>query len=146
MANQEYQFWFKGDDLINLYRIEGVLESKSPLHIGTGEVRYDDETANDLLDREKPPEIAAIERDFQGLPMVTGSALRGVIRHYLLNIFRSFGSRIAKDPDYDKDEKFRDMNQIDAIEYMKNKENAEVKASLLAHLFAKAKLSFGMLL
>lgn len=129
-----YQFRFKGDDFENLYRIEGTLTTKSPVHIGTGETRPDLETwktqrdKGEIAEDEKPHEIGEIERDYQGMPILPGSALRGVARHYLLSLFRSFNDgKIASDPDYE-DPQFKSMNQAQQKEYM-------YSASLLEQLF-----------
>ncbi len=131
---ETYEYRFKGDDFENLYRIEGILTAKSPVHIGTGESRPDLETwkakkdKGEISEDEKPHEIGEIERDVKGLPILTGSALRGVVRHYLLSLFRSFnGGKIADAPDYENAE-FKTMNQEKQKEYMKS-------ASLLEQLF-----------
>ena len=77
---------------------------------------------------EEPHEIGNIERDVNGLPILTGSALRGVVRHYLLSLFISFNNgKIADAPDYENSE-FKTMNQEKQKEYMKS-------ASLLEQLF-----------
>ena len=131
---ETYQFRFKGDDFENLYRIEGTFTAKSPVHIGTGEVRLDQEIGKAQKDKggiakdEKPHEIDQIERDHRGLPILTGSALRGIVRHYLLSLFRYFNDgKIASDPDYEAPQ-FKSMNQTQQKEYMKS-------ASLLEQLF-----------
>ena len=129
MSKRKYEYWFKGDNLYNLYRIDAILTSRSPLHIGTGNIRFNSNLLKDSTVGEKPPEIADIERDYRKLPYIPGSALRGVIRNYLFQIFCSFGGKIAKDPEYDKEEKFRDMNQEEQIKYM------QLKGSLLEQLF-----------
>lgn len=132
--SETYQFKFKGDDFENIYRIEATLIAESPIHIGTGDARQDKELWESMKQKEEakkdeePPKIDEIERDVHGLPLIPGSALRGVVRHYLLSIFRSFnGKCIAYDPDYETKE-FKQMNQTAQIEYMK-------KASLLEQLF-----------
>lgn len=131
---ETYQYRFKGDNFENMYRLEGILTVLSPVHIGTGEARPDLETwkkqkeKGEISEDEEPHEIGEIERDARGLPLITGSALRGVVRHYLLSLFRSFnGGAIARDPDYEGNE-FKQMKQEQQKEYMKS-------ASLLEQLF-----------
>ncbi len=124
----ENKYWFKGDTLENLYRIEATLTSISPLHIGTGQVRKDEMLKIDETD-EDTPEIAEIERDYRCLPYLPGSALRGVVRHYLYSLFSSFDKNIASEPEFDKESKFREMNQDDQKEYI------QTEASLLEQVF-----------
>lgn len=127
-----YTYWFKGGDLVNLYRIDGTLTTDSPLHIGTGASR-DDLTAWEKMKEkgeagDKPPQIDEIERDANGLPLIPGSALRGVVRHYLLSMFRGFSTaKIAIEEDYEK-ATFKEMNQDQQKDYMRS-------ASLLEQLF-----------
>ncbi|MCA9396182.1 MAG: hypothetical protein KC649_03340 [Candidatus Omnitrophica bacterium] len=128
MANN-HQYHFKGDDFVNLYSISAEITTKSPLHIGTGETYQESPGDKSSKDDKKIPQIAQIDRDFNNLPYIPGSAIRGVVRHYLLNIFSCFGTTIAQDPDYDKLNHFRIMKQDDQVKYM------ETQASLLEQLF-----------
>jgi len=120
---------FKGDDFVNRYRLEGELCALTPTHIGTGETRSEKRPkSKEDKQEQETQEIAVIARDFKGLPYLPGSALRGVVRHYLLQVFRSFKHRLADDPNFEH-EKFRDLDQQQQITYMKN------EASLLEQLF-----------
>ena len=106
------EFVLKGDEFLNRYRIEGTLTTTSPLHIGTGEAR----TESLPEDQSRPDEehhVDEIARDWRGLPYLPGSALRGVLRHYLWHIFHGFGRAIAPDPNQAAPE-----NQEKAIAYM----------------------------
>jgi len=85
-------------------RLEGTLTASSPTHIGTGETRpvqrkkSDDENAEP-----ESTEISMIARDCSNKPYLPGSALRGVLRHYLLQIFRSLPGNIAPlDDDFEQ--------------------------------------------
>lgn len=139
MVNETYTFKFKGDPFENLYRIQGILKTLSPLHIGTGEV-YKQKPDSGEADKEKDnPDISEIERDVTGLPYIPGSALRGVVRHYLLNIFRSFGKRIAYDPNEDEVIDLRNMKQNDAKQYMKT---ASLLEQLMGTSFCESKIEF----
>ncbi len=120
---------FKGDEFVNRYRLEGELCAITPTHIGTGGTRPEKRSKSKEDNQEQETqEIAVIARDFRGLPYLPGSALRGVVRHYLLQIFRSFKNRLADDPNFENEE-FRQLDQQEQILYGKN------KASLLEQLF-----------
>jgi CRISPR-associated protein Csm3 len=123
------EYIFKGDAFVNRYRIEGDLIAMSPTHIGTGETRKDESlTSSGGGKQEETPEISEIARDFSGRPYLPGSALRGVIRHYLLQVFRSLKNKIADDPNFEKRIEEYDTQQKQ-VDYMKT------KASLLERLF-----------
>jgi CRISPR/Cas system CSM-associated protein Csm3 (group 7 of RAMP superfamily) len=144
-----YQYRFKGDDLENLYRIEGRLTAASPIHIGTGEYYQDEikmeewrkkKAKGEATEEDQPPKIDKIERDVHGLPLIPGSALRGVVRHYLLGIFRSFqNGKIAKDPDYERSP-FKEMDQNGQIKYMQ--EEASLLEQLMGTPFCESKIEF----
>lgn len=120
---------FKGDDFQNRYRIQGVLTARSPVHIGTGDSRDDNEAVRESETAEdKPPQIDEIVRNLDGMPYLPGSSLRGVVRNYLLQIFRPFGNRIAEGRDYETDD-FKNRNQNENIDY------ARKNFSLLEMLF-----------
>lgn len=79
-------------------RLEGTLTATSPTHIGTGETRpvdrkkkIDDDVSQESTD------ISMIARNSSALPYLPGSAIRGVVRNYLLQIFRSLSGKIAKE-------------------------------------------------
>lgn len=129
-----YAYRFKGDTLANLCRIDGTLTTISPLHIGTGETRDDLVSWEKMKEKKEagtdtePPQIAEIERDAQGLPLITGSALRGVVRHYLLAMFRGLrNGKIAREVEYES-ATLKQMNQAQQKDYMR-------EASLLEQLF-----------
>ncbi|NTW63343.1 MAG: hypothetical protein HGA46_04480 [Chlorobiaceae bacterium] len=114
-------------------RLEGTLKATSPTHIGTGETRSVDRTKKNGEDfAPESTDISMIARDCKNLPYLPGSAIRGVIRNYLLQILRSLPGNIARDEDYEKvlaDAKAGEKKQ-DVI-YQEQYE----KASLLEKLF-----------
>lgn len=143
---QPYEYRFKGDPFGNLYRLEGILTAKSPIHIGTGESRLDLDTFKAQNDKgeidgdEAPHEIGEIERNVKGLPILTGSALRGVVRHYLLSLFRSFdGGKIAAASDYESP-KFKEKDQEQQKDYMVR--GASLLEQLFGTPFCESKIEF----
>jgi len=79
----------KGGDFRNRYRIEGTLKTISPLHVGTGDVDKERVPAVKSGGKvEKVPEVSTVMKDHDGVPMIPGSSLRGVVRHWLLNVLR----------------------------------------------------------
>jgi CRISPR/Cas system CSM-associated protein Csm3 (group 7 of RAMP superfamily) len=81
-------------------RLEGTLKATSPTHIGTGETRPVDRAKKNSEDvAPESTEISMIARDCSGLPYLTGSAIRGVVRNYLLQLFRSLPGKIAREED-----------------------------------------------
>ncbi len=80
-------------------RLEGTLTATSPTHIGTGETRPVDRKGKNG-DKDAAPastDISMIARDCSNKPHLPGSALRGVVRNYLLQIFRSLPGNIARE-------------------------------------------------
>ncbi|GAI75535.1 unnamed protein product, partial [marine sediment metagenome] len=79
MSEINPEFKFKGDEFMNRYRIIGMITSKSPIHIGTGDRREDnsqlEKESGNNSDEEKHF-IDKIARDSEGLPYIPGSALR----------------------------------------------------------------------
>ena len=130
MSTYDQEYKFKGDAFENRYRIQGVLETQSPLHIGSGTRRREklDAIENDRAKAEETVDIDEVVRDANGLPYIPGSSLRGVVRHYLLKIFQHYNPNIATAQDYDADD-FRTMEQRRAVEYMRT------GASMLERLF-----------
>ena len=115
-------------------RLEGTLTATSPTHIGTGETRPVDRKKKSTEEdaTQESTDISMIARDCSGSPYVPGSALRGVVRNYLLQIFRSMPGNVARDEDYDvilAEAKVRDKKQDDLYEDEYN------KASLLEKVF-----------
>ncbi len=138
------------DSFENRYRIEGELIALSPTHIGSGETRQDENNPA-KKENESPPEISEIVRDFEEKPYLPGSALRGVVRHYLLQIFKPISLNIANDPNYETDKLplldsnleyklFKDLKQKEQIEYMK--QNASLLEQLFGTPFTKSKIEF----
>jgi len=115
-------------------RLKGTLTATSPTHIGTGETRpierkkenTEKNTTQDSTD------ISMIARDCSGSPYVPGSAIRGVVRNYLLQIFRNFSEKIARDLDFEPvlaDAKEANKNQDKVYQEQYD------KASLLEKMF-----------
>jgi CRISPR type III-B/RAMP module RAMP protein Cmr6 len=83
-------------------RLEGTLKTTSPTHIGTGETRPVDRVKkNGENDAPESTDISMIARDCKNLPYLPGSAIRGVVRNYLLQIFRSLPGNIAREKDFE---------------------------------------------
>ena len=79
-------------------RLEGTLTATSPTHIGTGETRPVNRVKkNAENDAQESTDISMIARDCKNLPYLPGSAIRGVVRNYLLQIFRSLPGNIARE-------------------------------------------------
>ncbi|NUM77531.1 hypothetical protein HUU40_24480, partial [candidate division KSB1 bacterium] len=153
MATAQNNFKFKGDAFENRYRIQGLLTATAPLHVGTGEDRPDDLPRKDQPDNEEPPRISEIARDFSGMPYLPGSSLRGVVRHYLLQIFGAFLAGIARDPDFengsfeiiDQDQqrrriKFKDLDQAGQVIYLQR--YASLLEQLFGTPFSESKIDF----
>lgn len=104
----------KGDALINRYRITGTLKTASPLHIGTGEdpePELTDAERKRLLDEiGKVPRVSTIITDHRKKPLIPGSTLRGVLRHWLLTVLQGAGAQWATTRDYAGDGLF-DLTQ-----------------------------------
>lgn len=153
MTTAQNSFKFKGDAFENRYRIQGLLTATAPLHVGTGEDRPDDLPRKDQPDNEEPPRISEIARDFSGMPYLPGSSLRGVVRHYLLQIFGAFLAGIARDPDFengsfeiiDQDQqrrriKFKDLDQAGQVIYLQR--YASLLEQLFGTPFSESKIDF----
>ena len=137
---------FKGDAFVNRYRLEGELIAITPTHVGTGETlpreRQDSQKAAKKSKEPKRPEtheVAVIARDFHDRPYLPGSALRGNVRHYLLQVFRAFGHRIAAERDFDS-AAFRDFEESQQIDYMIN--HASLLEQLFGTPFSEGKVEF----
>ena len=87
----------KGEDFLNRYRISGRLTTRSPLHVGTGERQPAEQTGDDA---EQTAEIGLVARDYQGKPLIPGTAIKGVLRHWLLHILASMGEAWAVERDF----------------------------------------------
>lgn len=118
--------YLKGDTFINRYRLTGELTAISPIHIGSGEAIPDESILNE---KKEPVEVSLITTDYNKKPYIPGSALRGVMRHYLRHIFVGLGNnKLAQDQDFEAD-KFKNVEQGKQIEYMRT------EASMLELLF-----------
>ncbi len=98
----------KGDKFRNRYRITGLLKTLSPLHIGTGvdtdavysqaereRLQRQSKEKDKAKGKDKVPMVSTVMKDFQGRPLIPGSTLRGVLRHWLLSVLSGFGSQWA---------------------------------------------------
>ena len=116
---------FKGDAFRNRYRITGTLTTISPLHIGRGE---DIEAAYQKGKETNVSTVGAIIRDHRDKPLIPGSTLRGVMRHWLLDVLYGLNPRLASTRDYN-DSSLRDAPQKKQIE------NARLQFSYLEMMF-----------
>lgn len=131
----------KGEDFVNRYRITGQLKTLSPLHIGTGEAMFSEKELTKLKDflslepfpkvaseifpendrikwkeqLDKMPTFSTIIKDGAGKPIIPGSALKGVMRHWLLNILRGISPTWAAES-----EDLTDLRQEEQIEKIKS--------------------------
>ncbi len=91
----------KGEGLQNRYRITGKLVTVSPLHVGAGGEREITDPPRRPRPRraeapspQEAPEThtaSTVMKDASGKPSIPGSALKGVMRHWLLNVFQGLG-------------------------------------------------------
>lgn len=119
----------KGDNFDNRYRITGKLKTLSPLHIGTGKENdslFSASTQYKLIVQEKliarpgkAPRVSTIIKDHRGKPLIPGSSLRGVMRHWLLSVLKGSGVGWAEDRDYEAKE-LVELSQSEQIEKAKN--------------------------
>lgn len=91
----------KGGSFVNRYRFTGTLETRSPLHIGSGE-------------KIGQPEVSLVIKDYNGKPLIPGSTLRGVMRHWLLSILTGFGQQWAVDRNY-REASLADLSQENQV-------------------------------
>ena len=121
----EYRECDTRDSFRNRYRITGTLETRSPFHLGNGEF----ETRKGLINKEsaekdKPVKVSAIATDWEGKPVIPGSALKGSLRGYLLDVLQHFGRKVAFDNDFEKLAKEDDyQTQAEQIRFIKNSED-----------------------
>lgn len=126
----------KGDPFENRYRLVGVLESLTPLHIGSGLVRKEPlSTDGEHADSPKTVEVSEICVDHSNKPIIPGSTIRGNIRHYLLHVFHPISSTIAKEF-----EELEGIDQEQQIHYMRTQ--ASMLELLLGTPFAEGKVEF----
>lgn len=104
--------------IFNRYRIECELVAQSPTHVGTGATRpVARPKKSDNASDQESTDITMIARDCTGLPYLPGSSLRGVVRNYLLQIFRHLNPEIAHEENYE-DKKFKDKTQDQIVDEM----------------------------
>lgn len=146
---QRKPFYFKGDTFKNRYRITGTLWTKSPMHIGTGETRADkafeeSDAYKNLSDEEKKktkvPEIGEIARDYRDYPYIPGSTLRGVLRHFLLQLFQPINAHIARIENYETHARGEYAKQADQIIYIRD--HACMLDQLFGTPFHESKVEF----
>jgi CRISPR/Cas system CSM-associated protein Csm3 (group 7 of RAMP superfamily) len=130
-------FVFKGDSFENRIRIEGTLQAVSPTHIGTGETREEERKGRD--GKKEKTDVAMIALDVNGYPYLPGSALKGIIRNYILQLLHGAFPHIAWEHEYQSSQ-FRDMKQDDQIEFMRN--NASMLEQVFGTPFAEGKVEF----
>ncbi len=82
-------------------RLEGTLTAISPTHIGTGETRPVDRKKKSEEETQESTDISMIARDCSCSPYLPGSAIRGVVRNYLFQIFRQLSDKIACEENYE---------------------------------------------
>lgn len=113
----------KGEGLHNRYRITGKLRTISPLHIGTGEEDPERIPKIQRSKKKKDSEIAVrtstVMKDARGKPVIPGSALKGVMRHWLLNVLAGVSPEWANTHD-DEIETMNDLTQEEQIVKLKN--------------------------
>ncbi len=76
------------------WKITGVLTTRSPLHIGNGETTTHPDLSNASTDT--PNQVAAIERNHGGSPMIPSSALKGVLRGWADRHYPAQAAAIAR--------------------------------------------------
>lgn len=112
----------KGEGFQNRYRFTGILKTLSPLHIGTGESNDEFYSANErekiLKKMDKLPEVSTVIKGFNKKPLIPGSSLRGVMRHWLLDVLSGFGDQWAKDRNYE-DSALTELTQDQQIDAVK---------------------------
>jgi CRISPR/Cas system CSM-associated protein Csm3 (group 7 of RAMP superfamily) len=112
----------KGERFTNRYRITGKLTTLSPLHIGSGEestLVYSQNERESLQERlGKVPAVSTVLKDVRGKPIIPGSSLRGVLRHWLLDVLTDFGPMWATERDY-ADPTLVDLTQAEQLSKVK---------------------------
>ena len=130
-------FVFKGDSFENRMRISGTLKADSPTHIGTGETRQENRKGKD--GKPETTDVSMIALDAKGYPYLPGSAIKGVVRNYILQLLCGAYPHIAWEHDYQSSE-FREKKQKEQIEFMKSE--ASVLEQVFGTPFAEGKVEF----
>ncbi len=122
--NTNSEKWLKGDELRNRYRITGTLQTVSPLHIGTGEAVQDRIPQITRSQRQggaqKTVEVSTVIKDINNKPYLPGSALKGVVRHWLLHVLQGVDKAWANHNDYES-EKYTEATQEEQLKTVKEK-------------------------
>lgn len=109
----------RGDPFVNRYRISGQLETLSPLHIGSGEASKDRiaeaSRARFAKGGKEVPDVSLVMKDARGKPLISGSTLRGVMRHWLLDVLQGLSRDWAASRSY-TDAELITPNQQEQIE------------------------------
>jgi len=130
-------FVFKGDSFENRIRIEGTLQAVSPTHIGTGETREEEREGKE--GKKEKTEVAMIALDANGYPYLPGSALKGVVRNYILQLLRGLYPNIAWEHNYQLS-RFKEMKQDAQIDFMRTE--ASMLEQVFGTPFAEGKVEF----
>lgn len=90
---------FKGGKFINRYKITKTLTTKSPLHIGSGEMMIDAKRLP-KADEEKDevPKFSTVVTDARGRAYIPGSTIKGNLRMWLTQLFSDFALAIPNIP------------------------------------------------
>lgn len=108
----------KGEGFQNRYRFSGTLTTESPLHIGTGSSSNDPkffsqgEIKKFKDEKKDPPEVSLIIKDVNNKPIIPGSSLRGVMRHWLQDVLAGFGNQWSQIRNYEE----RTLTELDQEE------------------------------
>jgi CRISPR type III-B/RAMP module RAMP protein Cmr6 len=80
-----------------------------------------------------------IALDGNGLPYLPGSAIKGVVRNYILQLLQADYPRVAREHDYQSNES-RDKKQEDQIKFMEK--DASMLEQVFGTPFAEGKVEF----
>lgn len=110
--------FLKGDTFFNRIRFTGTLTTLAPLHVGTGTTSKNRITRAQAAATGSEPtpttEVALVMKDFRGKPLLPGSSLRGVMRHWLHSVLVGFGDDWATRRDFEDDD-LQGLSQSDQI-------------------------------
>jgi len=146
------EYWLKGGDFQNRYVIEGTLTTKTPLHIGSGSPltaleRMGKEADQKAKEKKGPNEVSGVVCGLNQKPYLPGSAIRGNLRSWLLQLFGSLPGSLAANGNSlafdNKPEELMATNddyqkQNKQIDFMKN--HASVLERLFGTTFAASKV------
>lgn len=104
--------YFKGEGFQNRYRINGTLTTLSPLHIGSGE----EKDINFKPDQSTL--VSTVIKDHNGKPIIPGSAIKGVMRHWLHSVLAGVGENWAMTHEYSAAE-MTDLTQANQLKKVK---------------------------